>query len=58
MTLGLSNEPLFVKIGQGAAKLRPVKIVGSKKLPYFSIVYLVKWGSSWSRVEYFFDFKL
>ena len=30
--LGLSNEPLFIIIGQGAAKLRPFKVGSSKKI--------------------------
>ena len=30
--LGLSNEPLFINIAQGAAKLWPVKVVGPKKI--------------------------
>ena len=34
--LGLSNEPLFIIIGQGAAKLWPVKVGGLRKLPYAS----------------------
>ena len=43
--LGLSNEPLFSIIGQGDAKLWPVKVGGLKKLPYLSFIYLVKWSS-------------
>ena len=31
--LGLSNEPLFIIMGQGAAKLLPFKVGGQKKIP-------------------------
>ena len=40
--LGLSNELLFIIIGQEAAKLRLVKVGGPKKFPYKPLVTLVK----------------
>ena len=45
-------------IGQGTAKLWPVKNGGLKKLPYLPLVYVVKWGSSQSWVKSFLDFQL
>ena len=50
--LGLSNEPLFIIIAQGAAKLRHVKVGGPRILPY-ACSYLVKRGLNGSGVESF-----
>ena len=54
----LTNELPFIIIAKEAAKLRPVEVVGPRKLPYTKLFYLVKRGSNGSGDESFLDPKL